>query len=182
MIAVNQERVGALQANMQAAAHELVRRNTARGGDTQEDIAVALGIERGRLSQLLNKPGENIPIHLAVQLTRTLRDDYLIQAICDACGGQFLPHSKEPMAPSQAQRAFANVMALLGDAMRESGEALAVTTEVIRDRVATSEEKARARREILETISALGLLLQAITAMPERTAAPFTTTNYGEKF
>lgn len=161
-----------LQANLQTAAHELVARHTSRGGDTQEDIAQAVGLERGRLSQLLNKPGEYLPLHTAVQLTRTLKDDYLLQAVCAASGGVYLPTCDEALPAAQATEAFANAMALLGDGMRESGEALAVATEVIRDRVATAAEKARVRREILETISALGKLLHSIDRMPERGASP----------
>lgn len=170
-----------LMTNLQGAAHELVRRNTSRGGDTQEDIARALGIERGRLSQILNAPGTPIPLHLAVQLHRVLRDDYLTQAICEACGGAFIAHEPEALSPGAAREAFSHAMDLLGEGMRESGEAMAVSAEVIRDRVATAAEKARVRREILQTISALGQLLQAISAMPERSAAPFGA-GAGERF
>lgn len=179
MIAVGAEQ---LAANLQASAHELVRRNTSRGGDTQEDIARALGIERGRLSQLLNAPGTPLPMHMAVQLHRVLRDDYLTQAICDACGGAFVPYETEALSPADARCAFGTAMELLGVGLRESGEALAVATEVIRDRVATREEKARVRREILQTISALGQLLQGISAMPERSPMGFSGGKHEERF
>jgi hypothetical protein len=162
------ERASTLQGNLQSAAHELVRRNTGRGGDTQTDVATALGMERGRLSQLLNKPGEPMPLHVAVALSRVLRDDYLMQAVCEACGGVFLALPESRPLPGHAQQAFQHAMELLGVGLRESGEALAVATEVIRDRVATRVEKGRARAEILETISALAQLLRAIDAMPER--------------
>lgn len=152
-----------IEADLVEALGELVRRHTCRGGDNQRDIAEALGVGPGQLQHWLHGRTA-LPLPVAVSLHRTLDDDYLTQAYAHKCGGVFVPVPDDDSAPKLSN--CMKAMNLLADTCREQGEALAASSEVLADRVATPEEKARVRREILEAISAMTQLLRAIDSLP----------------
>lgn len=157
-----------VEADLAGAAAELVRRHTSRCGDNQQDIADALGIGLGQLQHYLHGRTA-IPLHVAVALHRALHDDYLTQAIASKCGGVFVPVPDAAGALPKFAACEAAID-LLAATCREQGEALAVASEVLADRIVDAEEKARVRCEILEAISAFAQLLRAIDRLPQSPA------------
>lgn len=170
-----------LQRKLQNSARTLAAQ-LAEQGIRQEDVAEMAGITRGRWSQILNGPEESIPMHAAAVVHRDTGNDHLTQAYCKACGGVFVPLPATTLSVGAATSAFEEACRRLSVGIRESGEALAMTSEALLGRVATRETKAEIREEILEAISALVAIHQAIDDMPERTAAPLGGLGGGEKF
>ena len=147
----------------------LIHRHTCRGGDSVDDLAGSIGIGRKALDHRMHNAGDPTPlaVHELIALTALLEDYSLIQFVCGRLGGAFvpLPHEEGETRPAAC---WVYAMELAATAARETGEGLSISLNVLRERVATPEEKARVTREIHEGITALGQLLSAVTSLPER--------------
>lgn len=144
-------------------AKGLVYSATSRGGDTVADIADYVGLTRKSLDNRLQAK-TSFTAEDVIHLTNLLESPVLIEFLCDRCGGYFTPNP-HTQGETRPEASWQNAMELLSDAVRETGEGLSVSANVLRDRVATPEKKAKVEKEIQEAISAMSALLASIKSM-----------------
>lgn len=154
-----------LQQRISDMAKAVVYSHISRGGDSVEDIALAIGMTRKALDHRLQ--GETpISIQDLKALTNLLEDDRLIQYVCQLCGGQFVrdPHQMGEIRP---EASLEHAIRALADASREAGEGISVAAAALANRYCTPEEKVKVEREIIEAQAALSQLQAAVRSMPE---------------
>lgn len=135
-----------------------------------EAIAKRIGRSAVTLYQWAEDPdgsGRNIPASQVPSLVHHTKCYLPIAALCDACGGVFVP--------VECGEFSAEVMTSIGDSAREFGELVQAVAQSAADGQLTDLELAKCEREALEVQAQITATIAALRGLHKRTVGPKQT-------
>jgi len=124
-----------------------------RGGQvTAGYVADRMGIATSTLYDYTN--GRDLPARLVAAVTMSSGDTALIEALCEACGGVFVP----------APRGESLELGTVRRCVHEFAQAMDAACDALEDGSITDRECARVEREGLEAITAVYRLIEEFKA------------------
>lgn len=112
-----------------------VHRHQAETGDRLEDVAEAVGVSTGHLSNIMKAERDApLPADLVVRLSRDLEDRSVIAGLCELCGGEFVAAGPADGAPRR------ELLEAAGEAARAGAGVVAEFLQALGDGVVSAEE------------------------------------------
>jgi transcriptional regulator with XRE-family HTH domain len=133
--------------SLAAAFKQVVNQHCSETGDTEDDVADALGVAKSYLNNMLNGHAP-IPADVLVRATRALGNRHAIEVVGHLCCGMFIPY---PTGDGDEIN--------MGLAIREFGEFVVEYEGGKRDGRITPEELQRIETEASQAMSAIQIVL-----------------------